>query len=122
MVNSGGVNTPKYVNGLIALFDKVKEVGSDTLSLEQYTGFYNTQPWGSEEIIARFNNELVFIGLPNSNPTENMTRLKHIEGDIFRRIRRDDELGEPVVFHRDENGNITHYTQHQNKYRRLGDL
>ena len=122
MVNSGGVNASRYVNGMIALFDKVKVVESDTLNLEQYTGFYNTQPWGSEEFLARFNNELVFIYLPNNNPAENMTRLKHVEGDTFRRIRRDDELGETVIFHRDENGTITHYTQHQNNYMRLGDL
>ena len=122
MFNSGGVNTHKYVTGMIDLIMKVKETTPDTTGLADYTGFYNSQPWGSEEIVAKFNNQLVFLSLPNSDPAENMTRLKHIEGDTFRRIRSDDELGETVQFFRDINGNVTHYTQHQNNYRKLKSL
>ena len=122
MFNSGGVNTHKYTTGIIDLIQKVKAVEADTLNLEDYTGFYNAQPWGSEEMIAKFNNQLVFISLPNSDPAENMTRLKHIEGDTFKKVRRDDELGETIQFYRNENGEITHYSQHQNNYIKLSDL
>ncbi len=122
MFNASSVNTGKYARGLIRLIDKVKETKEDTLNLQQYTGFYNAQPWGSEEVIVRFNNELVMLRLPNSDPANNMSRLKYIEEDTFRRIRSDDELGEEIKFHRDGSGNILHYTQHQNNYAKLSEL
>ncbi len=122
MFNAGAINTNRYASGLLRLIQKVKFTKPDTLGLEEYTGFYNTQPWGSEEVIVRLNGQLAFLYLPNENPAENMTFLKHIEGDIFRRIRNDEELGETVVFHRDDSGKITHYVQHNNISRRLSDL
>ena len=38
------------------------------------------------------------LDLPSNNPADAMTFYKHIEGDTFRRIRDDDELGETVTF------------------------
>ena len=38
------------------------------------------------------------VYLPTDNPLGSLTRLKHMEGDTFRRIRSDKELGEEISF------------------------
>ncbi len=43
-----------------------------------------------------------------------MTFFKHIEGDTFRRIRNDKELGETITFERDSNGEIIRVSSHGN--------
>jgi len=43
-----------------------------------------------------------------------MSIYKHIEGDTFRRIRENDELGETLVFERDKIENIIQYKSHGN--------
>ena len=46
--------------------------------------------------------------------------FKHIEGDTFRRIRDDEELGETLTFQRDENGKVVSMSKHGNFARRVG--
>ena len=72
------------------------------VDLEAYTGLYNPQPWGSEKKVLTWYGNLAILDLPSNNPLEDMTLLQHVEGDTFRRIRRNDRLGEEVVFERDE--------------------
>ncbi len=43
-----------------------------------------------------------------------MSLLKHIEGDTFRRLRKDETLGEEVVFERDKIGKVIRMWQHSN--------
>jgi hypothetical protein len=43
-----------------------------------------------------------------------MTLYKHIEGDTFRRIRSNEELGEKLLFERDLNGMIVRMKIHEN--------
>ena len=38
------------------------------------------------------------VSFPTEDPLDNITRLKHISGNTFKRIRDDDELGEEIVF------------------------
>ena len=57
--------------------------------------------------------------LPTSSPTEAMSFYKHIEGDTFRRIRDDEELGETLEFERKETGEITRYKSHGNYSKKL---
>jgi hypothetical protein len=71
-------------------------------------------PWASEEYIGTWGGKLVILDLPADNPARAMTLFKHIEGDTFQRIRDDEELGETLVFERDENGVITRYQRHGN--------
>ena len=76
-------------------------------------------PWASEEYISTWDGKLVALGLPSEKPADSMTFFKHIEGDTFRRIRKDKELGETLTFVRDSNGKVTHYTQHGNHYKKI---
>lgn len=124
MINSSGTNPSKYANGIGSILDKVKgskksDSTDDKANLEDYVGYYSQQPWWSEEYISTWNGKLVTLGLPSDNPGNSMTFYKHIEGDTFRRIRDNDELGETLIFERDSNGNITRYISHGNYSNRI---
>lgn len=122
MINANGTNPGKYANGIDAILSKVKAAKSNTSTagetkaekLQEYVGYYSPMPWWSEEYISTWGDQLVVLGLPAEKPGNAMTFFKHIEGDTFRRIRADKELGETVVFQRDRNGKVISYKQHGN--------
>lgn len=110
-------NPWKYASQMRTILQKGwKEKKSTTaIDIEQYTGLYNAQPWGSEKKLLSWYGHLAILDLPSENPLEDMTLLQHISGDVFRRIRRDDELGEEIRFERDEKtGKITRLWEHSN--------
>jgi len=124
MINASGTNPSKYVRGISGILDKVKdsekeESSEEKKDLQEYVGYYSQMPWWSEEFISTWNGKLVTLGLPSEKPGDSMTFYKHIEGDTFRRIRDNDELGETLVFERDENGNITQYKSHGNYSKKI---
>lgn len=126
MINANGTNPKKYVNGINTIINKVKtpkkEEPKDEIekkNLQEYVGYYSPMPWWSEEFISTWDGKLVTLGLPSEKPGDSMTFYKHIEGDTFRRIRDNDELGEVIVFERDDSGKIIHYKQHGNYRKRI---
>jgi len=121
MINSSGTNPGKYVRGINSILGKVEssDEEKDPVDLSEYVGYYSPMPWWSEEYIATWNGKLVSLPLPTDEPGERMTFYKHIEGDTFRRIRDNDELGETIIFERDENGKIYRYMQHNNYQKRI---
>ena len=124
MINANGTNPGKYVNGIKGIINKVKTSKKENSSeekkdLNEFVGYYSPMPWWSEEYISTWDGKLVSLGLPSEKPGESMTFYKHIEGDTFRRIRDNDELGETLVFERDKNGKIIHYKQHGNYSKKI---
>jgi len=124
MINANGTNPGKYVNGIKGIINKVKSSKKENSSEERkdlnaFVGYYSPMPWWSEEYISTWDGKLVSLGLPSEKPGESMTFYKHIEGDTFRRIRDNDELGETLVFERDKNGKIIHYKQHGNYSKKI---
>lgn len=127
MINANGTNPGKYLNGIHAILKEVRSTTTEDSTddsiekenLEEYVGFYSSLPWSSEVYISTWGGKLVTLRLPSENPGDAMTFYKHIEGDTFRRIRDDDELGETFVFERDENGKVIHYIQHGNYSKRI---
>lgn len=124
MINASGTNPMKYVKWINEIMDKVKaskekDSSSETKDLQEYVGYYSPMPWWSEVYIGTWNGKLVALSLPSDNPGQSMTYYKHIEGDTFRRVRDDDELGETLVFERDEEGKIIHYIRHGNYKKRI---
>jgi len=117
MINANGTGPGKYVAGIKQILGKVKahEISKDSTNqaehkdLQEYVGYYDPMPWWSEEYICTWGDMLVTLALPSRQPGEAMTFYKHVEGDTFRRIRDDDELGEAIVFERDQFGTITRY-------------
>ena len=48
-----------------------------------------------------------------------MDRFKKVGEHRFRRIRKDDSLGEEIVFEMGSDGRATRFTQHSNHYPRV---
>lgn len=118
MINAQGVSPNKYATGMRDILKKAKsakkEEVKEGINLEDYAGSYNEQPWWGETAVIPWQGYLAVVGLPSENPGQSLALLKHIEGDTFRRVRKDDTLGEEVVFDRDELGRVIRMWQHSN--------
>jgi len=84
--------------------------------LEKFTGLYS-RPLGTESAVLTWEGKLVVVGLPSSNPISGMTKLKHMEGNSFRRIRSDGELGEEYLFEEASDGTITYWVHNNPRVR-----
>ncbi|WP_439151118.1 serine hydrolase domain-containing protein [Winogradskyella sp.] len=116
MINAGGTNPGKYLGAIHAIIGKTEVISEPNLDvdLNDYVGFYNGQPWGSESYIGTWNGKLVVLRLPTDYPVNAIRMYKHIEGDTFKRMKSNGELGETMVFERDEGGNVIRLKSHQN--------
>lgn len=85
----------------------------------KYEGVY-ASTWG-ESAVLRWKDGLAMVGLPTDNPSEAITRLRHEDGDTFRRVRDDGTLGEAYIFHT-ENGEVVRMSVHGNFSERVSDL
>ena len=74
------------------------------------------QPWGGETAVLVWKGELAMVSFPTDEPLDNITRLKHINGNTFKRIRDDDELGEEIVFELDADGEVARLRRHSNVF------
>lgn len=128
MINASGTNPAKYADGIHVLLKKAKgaaekgQLSGDAvpaIDLTAYIGYYNTMPWMSEMYLTSWYGKLVTIGFPTDSPADAMTLFKHIEGDTFRRVRDDGELGETMEFERNDSGQITRFKHHGNDYSRM---
>jgi CubicO group peptidase (beta-lactamase class C family) len=122
MINAGGESPElfaKEIREIISKIPKGKTETKNNINLEQYSGTYTSQPWGSERIIMPWYGDLVMLSLPNENPDEGMTLLQHISGDTFKRVRRDKTLGEEIRFEKDNSGKVIRVLQHSNYSTRI---
>ena len=105
MSNALGVNSSLYTSrahqivgpALKKAEDPGHEVKEDPASLARYEGTYG-QSFGGEVAVLVWEGGLAMVSFPTENPMDRLTKLKHIEGDTFRRIRSDKELGEEITF------------------------
>jgi len=119
MINASGTNPNKYGKGINAIMNKMESTKKDLDSeasekLKEYAGYYDSSPWWGETYISTFNGKLVSLGLPSEEPAASMTFYKHVDGDIFRRVRKDKTLGETLTFLRDQDGKIIKIERHGN--------
>jgi CubicO group peptidase (beta-lactamase class C family) len=116
MINANGTSPDKYGRAIYAIFSKAETISKEKpkVNLEDYTGYYSSQPWGSENYVGVWNGKLVRLNLPTDKPGSRMTMYKHIEGDTFKRIKDNGELGADVEFIRDDSGNVYKSKSHQN--------
>ncbi len=119
LINAAGTNP----NGLIrimfdvlepALKSEKAEVSDEgpAVSLVDYTGIYDTQPWDDENYIMPWGKDLISVSLRAENPKEDMTKLRHVEEDTFARVRRDGSTAETITFMRDDAGVVVGYNWH----------
>jgi CubicO group peptidase (beta-lactamase class C family) len=98
-----------------AVKDSEGEGGVD-LDLEKYTGLYS-RPLGTESAVLTWEGQLAVVGLPTSNPLGGMTKLKHMEGDSFRRVLSGGELGEEYLFEESADGTMTYWVHNNPRVR-----
>lgn len=77
-----------------------------TTPLEDYAGRYTNNTWNNETIILPWNGGLVTLDLPDPKAAENLSFLKPIAQDRFRRIARDGSELHEVTFKRDASGRV----------------
>ncbi len=126
MINASGTEPEKYARGMREILKKAatkKEGPTPTsVNLEDYAGYYDAQPWWGETVIVPWQGNLAMVSLPADNPVQGFTLFRHIGGDIFRRIRDDETLGEELVFERDKSGKVIRFIRHSNYYPKIRPL
>jgi CubicO group peptidase (beta-lactamase class C family) len=74
--------------------------------LEDYVGRYVRGVGASETAVFRWKGGIAMMSLPTDQPLRSLTRLQHMQGDTFRRLNDDGELGLEVIFERDADGRV----------------
>jgi CubicO group peptidase (beta-lactamase class C family) len=105
MANALGVNSGLYTNraheivgpALKKAEDPDRETKKAPAFLQQYVGTYE-QSFGGEVAVLIWDGGLAMVSFPTEDPMGGLTRLKHLEGDTFQRIRSDKELAEEITF------------------------
>ena len=127
MANASGVNTRMFTqqafqivaSAIKAALDSTKAAEPPDPKLKKFTGTYSVEPWGGEMAVFFWKGNLAMVSFPNENPVDRITKLKHVEENVFKRIRDDGELGEEVVFETDSDGKVIRLQRHNNYYRKL---
>jgi len=114
MSNGHDVNPSIYTQRIYEIIEpalsKAKKIplyGKDPdTNLEKFTGRYIRSVGRESCVLMWWESDLAVISLPIDNPVRSLTKLKHIEGNIFQRIRDDGNLGEQIVFEPGIDGRI----------------
>ena len=88
------------------------------VDLSRFTGLY-ASAWG-ETIVVPWDGGLAALDVPTDDVLEDLTKLRLVADNVFRRVRDDgDDLGEEVVFEHDSAGTVTRLLWHQNYSRKV---
>lgn len=127
MANSLGIESEKWAQRLYdivgpAVHAALKEPGkakAPDAALRKYAGTYSDAPWGGETAIVPWEDGLAMLPLPTMNPMKDLEKLKKVGDHTFRRIRKDESLGETVVFDMGPDGTPTRFIRHSNYSQRV---
>lgn len=128
LFNAVDTNPSQIISRLMAIFgpilkkaakdekssDKKEEKDKPEVTLTDYQGIYDGQPWSDESYIMPWGDKLIRFSLKSNDPLENMTKFKHVEGDKFARLRDDDTEAEITTFNRDSEGKVISLETHGN--------
>jgi len=73
----------------------------------------------SETDVLITDGEVTMMSPPTDNPSESLTRLKHIKNNVFKRLRDDRNLAETVVFETGPDGKVTRLVPNSNNALRV---
>jgi CubicO group peptidase (beta-lactamase class C family) len=129
MANASGVNTGKFTREIYEIMapalkkaakkeDKEEADEMELKDFSKYTGTYSGSPWWGENYIFQTGDKLGRISFPSDDPSD-FGKLKHIEGNKFKRIRNDEKLGETIEFVEDEGGSVIGYKVFNNYYPKI---
>jgi YD repeat-containing protein len=104
--------TAKYLNNIAKILARAKKIekpkeGQATVSLEDYAGRYNAQPWATEFAVVPWGANLAALAFPFEDIDNELDVLKPTGKDAFRKVRDDDTLGTETRFERDGQGKVT---------------
>ena len=117
MINSSGTNPSKYIRGMHRILSKVKlKKGEKVNKFKEFEGKYISQPWSSETYVQSWGENIALVSLPANEPY--ISLYKHIEGDVFKKILSNDDLGQELEILRDDENNVIAYKTHQNIYKK----
>lgn len=127
LANANGVASEEWAQRLYdivapGLREAVKEPGKGKASepgLSTYAGAYSNQPWGGETAVLPWADGLAMLDFPARNPAKELVKLKKTGEHTFRRIRKDETLGETLVFEMGPDGRAVRYKQHNNYQTRV---
>lgn len=122
MANAQGVDSERWAQRLHdivapAIRAAVKEpekAKKPDPELRRYAGTYSDAPWGGEIAILPWEQGLAMVDLPTMDPVKDLVRLKKTGEHTFRRVRRDEALGEEVVFAMGADGRPARFKRHSN--------
>ena len=127
LANSQGLDSPTWAMRLYdivapAVAAAVKEPGRGNApdpALLLYAGTYDAQPWAGEVMVFPWEDGLALLELPTMNPLKNIEKFRKAGEHRFRRVRKDGELAEEIVFVMGPDGKPTRYTRDNNFLRRV---
>ena len=127
LANANGVASEEWAQRLYdilspGLLEAVKEPGKGKAKdsgIGAYAGTYGNQPWAGETAFVPWDDGLAMLNLPARNPAKELVKLKKTGEHTFRRIRKDERLGETIVFEMGPYGRPVRYQQHNNYYPRV---
>ena len=128
MANALGVNPQQWTQRMYdivapAIRSAVKDAGKGKApdpELARYLGTYSSS-FGGEFAIFRWEDGLGMLSLPTMEPVKNITKLKKTGEHRFRRVRKDEALGEEIVFEIGTDGKPSRLRVHSNYYPRVAD-
>ena len=117
MINSSGTSPTKYIDGIHEILSNVTlKKGEEINRFEEFEGKYISQPWVSETYVQSWGDNLALVSLPSDDPY--ISLYKHIEGDVFKKILNNNDLGQELKIIRDDNNKVVSYKTHQNIYKK----
>jgi CubicO group peptidase (beta-lactamase class C family) len=124
MVNATGVSAGAIANRAYRIMAPALErAAADTsatrkqeapaVPLEPYFGYYRGF-WGDAAVL-QWEGQLAILSLPTDNPLDAITRLRHVEGHTFERVRTGEEIpGEEITFEIGPDGRATRMVRNSN--------
>ena len=120
MTNASGVDAKAYAAvayaivapAILEALDSTKSPKTTNPLFRKYSGTYRDFPWGGETAVLLYEDGLAAVDFPTDDPVGGITRLKHVGGDRFRRVRKDGALGETVDFEVDAGGSVRRLKWH----------
>jgi len=127
MANAQGVDTHRWAARVYdivapALRAAIKEPEKGKApdpALLRYAGTYSAQPWGGEVAVVPWEEGLGVLWLPTMDPVKGLVKLKKSGENAFRRIRKDEKLGEEVTFELGPDGRAARFMWHSNVHLRI---
>ncbi|HWO01787.1 MAG TPA: serine hydrolase domain-containing protein [Blastocatellia bacterium] len=126
MANAQGVDSDEFAQSAYdiiahaikaALKEGDEKARKQSPGLSAYTGCYESG-FSGETAIVEWEDGLAAVRLPTMNPIKELTKLKKVGEHSFRRVRKDEALGETIVFEMGADGKATRLIWNSNHFRR----